>query len=187
MTEAEDRFRVIFQTAYPALCRYAHHRSLGEGDAEDLVADTLEVAWRRLKDVPTDDPLPWLYGVARNLWRNRVRSDRRRKGLVTRLCAVLERPADTDPREISAEALREALSTLPEDDQELLRLVAWDDLSPTQVAAVLGCTPAAARTRLHRARNRLALQLGVDPRQRSRPSGQLRVQDVHTPTEASDV
>lgn len=187
MIEAEERFRGIFQAAYPALCRYAHHRGLGESDAEDLVAETLEVAWRRLSDVPADDPLPWLYSVARNLWRNRVRSERRRANLVTRLGEVLERPADTDPREISADALRSALSDLPEDDQELLRLVAWDDLTPTQAATVLGCTPAAARTRLHRARNRLAMRLGLNRQQRSRSSGQLRVQDVHTATEASDV
>lgn len=178
MSEAEERFRGIFHTAYPALCRYAHHRGLGESDADDLVADTLEIAWRRLRDVPPDDPLPWLYGVARNLLRNRVRSERRRKDLVTRLCTVLERQDESHPREISAEALRAALSTLREDDQELLRLVAWDDLNPTQAAAVLGCTPAAARTRLHRARNRLARRLGVNRRRRPRSSGQLRVQDV---------
>src|SRR5690242_21919206 len=33
-------------------------------DAEDLVAHTLEIAWRRTDDVPADDPMPWLYAVA---------------------------------------------------------------------------------------------------------------------------
>ena len=49
------------------------------------------------------------------------------------------------------------------DDQEILKLVAsWDGLSPSQAAVVLGCSPLAARTRLHRARNRLAKRLGFE-------------------------
>lgn len=60
--------------------------------------------------------------------------------------------------------LRAALASLSERDQEVLRLVAWDGLTPAQVAVVLGCTPVAARTRLHRARGRLAVRLGLAPR-----------------------
>jgi DNA-directed RNA polymerase specialized sigma24 family protein len=53
-------------------------------DAEDLVARTLEIAWRRIDDVPAGEPLPWLYAVARNLWRNQTRRDRRRRELLAR-------------------------------------------------------------------------------------------------------
>jgi DNA-directed RNA polymerase specialized sigma24 family protein len=70
---------------------------------------------------------------------------------------------DTHPTPAAA-ALRKSLGELDEDDQEILRLVAWDGLSPSEAAQVLGCSQAAARTRLHRARNRLALELGLDPR-----------------------
>jgi len=41
-------------------------------------------------------------------------------------------------------------------DQELLRLWAWEELTPGQIAAVLGTTPNAVSIRLHRARGRLA-------------------------------
>src|ERR687898_3426352 len=44
-------------------------------------------------------------------------------------------------------------------DQEILRLVAWDGLAPAQAGMVLGCSPGAARVRLHRARRRLAQEL----------------------------
>jgi DNA-directed RNA polymerase specialized sigma24 family protein len=73
----EARFRALFDTAYAPLCRYARHRGMAGADAEDLVAQTLEIAWRRIDDVPVADPLPWLYAVARNLWRNQVRQVRR--------------------------------------------------------------------------------------------------------------
>lgn len=58
--------------------------------------------------------------------------------------------------------LRAALASLSECDQEVLRLVAWDGLTSAELAAALGCTPVAARTRLHRARGRLAARLGLE-------------------------
>jgi RNA polymerase sigma-70 factor (ECF subfamily) len=54
------------------------------------------------------------------------------------------------------------LSTLPDDDRELLTLVAWEGLTPAQAAGVLGLTPGATRVRLHRARTRLRAAL-ADP------------------------
>ncbi len=182
--DASERFRVLFQDAYPALQRYALYRRLTPEDADDLAVDTLEIAWRRLSDVPADDPLPWLYAVARNVLRNRRRKERRRGMVFSRLRAEGE-PADPVASSVTgAAALRKALAELNRDDRELLTLVAWDGLSPAQAAIVVGCSAAAVRTRLHRARDRLAARLGFDPRsgsdiplRRSRESGQARVRD----------
>jgi RNA polymerase sigma-70 factor (ECF subfamily) len=190
--DSEERFRALFQIAYPALYRYSANRGLSRDDADDLVASTLEIVWHRLDDVPSDDPLPWVFAVARNLHRNKRRSDLRRYALTRRIPPPQREPGpgDRDPSDLDPEALREALGKLEEDDQEILRLVAWDGLSPTQAAAVIGCTPVAARTRLHRARNRLASHLDIDPRvQRPRASGQISGAHVHSisQTEAFDV
>jgi DNA-binding CsgD family transcriptional regulator len=48
-----------------------------------------------------------------------------------------------------------ALDDLSESDAELLRLWAWEQLGPAEIAEVLGCSPGTARTRMHRARARL--------------------------------
>jgi len=50
--DPEARFRAVFDRAYAPLCRYARHRGLTGADAEDVVAQTLEIAWRRIDDVP---------------------------------------------------------------------------------------------------------------------------------------
>src|ERR1700733_6056659 len=187
--EPESRFRALFVGAYPALGRYARYRGLSKTDVDDLVSSTLEIAWRKLDQVPQDDPLPWLYAVARNLLRNHRRSDHRSAALLERLPIPEPHPAPSEPNDLGAASLREALAALEENDQELLLLVAWDGLSPSQAAVVLGCTAVAARTRLHRARKRLAAQLGdKSPVQRRSPSGQLR-DDSNTlvsPAEVSD-
>jgi RNA polymerase sigma factor (sigma-70 family) len=175
--DRETRFRALFDVGYAALCRYARHRGLTGPDAEDLVAQTLEIAWRRIDDVPAAEPLPWLYAVAHNLWRNQTRRDRRRRELVARFPASPQVAACEDPRGLEPGVLRAALASLSDSDQEVLRLVAWDGLTPAEVAVVLGCSPVAARTRLHRARGRLAARLGLGPdRQRRAATGQK--QDV---------
>jgi len=177
------RFCVLFREAYPALHRYARHRGLSAEDAEDLAADTLEIAWRRLEDVPVAEPLPWLYGVARNVLRNRHRRERHREAVVVQLSRSRAPASEDDPVAAAvagAWTLRAALGELSEDDQELLELVAWDGLTPAQVAVAIGCSEGAARTRLHRARNRLAAQIGADqapdrPLRRGRRPGQVRM------------
>ncbi len=187
-SEQEARFRAVFEMAYPALRRYASNRGLSGSDADDLVASTLEVAWAKIDDLPRGDPRPWLFAVARNVLRNKYRSDARRQALMSRL-AEPEHSLDTTEAEVvGSETIRRAFEQLDEDDQELLRLVAWDDLSPSQAAVVLGCTSLAARSRLHRARNRLAALLEFDPRvQRGGDSGHVEGEKAHsgTPTEDS--
>lgn len=169
--DPETRFRAVFDLAYAPLCRYARHRGLTGPDAEDLVAQTLEVAWRRIDDVPAE-PLPWLYAVAQNLWRNQTRKDRRRRDLLARFRPPPSAAPCEDAAALGPGVLRAALASLSGSDQEVLRLVAWDGLTPAEVAVVLGCTPVAARARLHRARSRLAARLGMIPgMQQHAPAG----------------
>jgi RNA polymerase sigma-70 factor (ECF subfamily) len=58
----------------------------------------------------------------------------------------------------------DALTALRPEDQEILRLAAWEDLGPAEIAIVLGCSANAAALRLSRARKRLRdLLTGSDP------------------------
>jgi RNA polymerase sigma factor (sigma-70 family) len=186
--DAVERFRELFRANYSRLHRYARHRGLTAPDAEDLVAATFEVAWRRLDDVPSDDPAPWLFGVARNLWRNERRSDARARALLERLEGSVVH-VDPESTAIDAEVriTRAALERLGDDDRELLMLVAWDGLSPSQAAEVLGCSAVAARTRLHRARRRLAELLEPQGRAgHAAPSARIHLVPTALTSEASD-
>jgi len=122
-----------------------------------------------LDAVPTDEPLPWVLAVAANVRRNHLRGIYRFRSAVRRLPApeVAHPPEVEDPR---AARLRSALASLPADDQEILRLVAWDGLTPAEAAIVLSCPQGTARARLSRARARLARLLdettGEDDRNR---------------------
>ena len=135
-------------------------------DAEDITASTFLELWRRRATVRVvnGSVLPWLLVTTANLARNATRAQRRYRNFLARLphelvgsdtadVALAGRDVGVDPR------LRHALLTLDERDMALLVLVAYEDCAVADAAAVLGMTPAAAKTRLHRARNRIREQL----------------------------
>jgi len=151
----------MFRVTYDRVLAYALRRA-DRTEAEDVVAETYAIAWRRYEDVPAD-PLPWLYGVARRTLANSRRSGRRKTQLAQRLAAQL-RPASTvepDPSERSDDAvlMRAALTALSDADREALMLVAWEGLDNERAAIVLGVSPQAFAVRMHRARRRLHVEI----------------------------
>ena len=153
--ERTERFRRLFDACYQPLHGYARRR-VSPGDADDLVADVLAIAWRRLDDIHEGAELPWLYGVARRTLANQQRAAGRRLRLVDRLGR--QRPAGEDGPPTDSPVL-DALERLRPDDREILRLAAWEQLGAAAIAVVLGCSPNAAALRLSRARRRLRSQL----------------------------
>lgn len=116
------------------------------------------MAWRRWDDVPVN-ALPWLYGVARRAIANDHRAKERLGRLEERIAEELSRPQVDAPGD--QEFVYRALATLSTTDQEILRLSAWEQLSASEIAVVLGCLPGAAAVRLHRARRRLERSLSA--------------------------
>lgn len=157
-TTDEDRFTALFTETSPALLAYAVRRVTVPADAADVVAETYLIAWRRLDTVPGGaEARPWLFGVARRVIANHRRGELRHTAFVERLRASLATlPAPSPPDdEADVVAVNRALATLGETDRELLRLVAWEELSPAEIATVLGVPAGTVRVRLHRARARL--------------------------------
>ena len=136
---------------------YAVRRAADAQDAADVVADTFLVAWRRLDDVPPAGAARlWLYGVARHVLANQQRSERRRERLAERLRHELPGALEGVPPPASQTgAVRAALAGLGLEDQEILRLCGWEELTPGEIATVLGISQVAARSRLHSARRRM--------------------------------
>lgn len=155
------RFESCFREHHARLLAFTMRRVSGREAAEDVVADTFAVAWRRRDRIP-DDPLPWLYAIAANVIADQYRSTRRHRDLGLRLAHEARADAPgSDPAE--SLALRDAFATafaqLEEHEREVLRLVAWDGLDVREAAQVLGCSQGAFRVRLHRARRKLARRL----------------------------
>ena len=126
--------------------------------AEDALADTLLVCWRRLDDVP-EEALPWVYGVARNSLANLERGARRQRRLAARISAVDPPAVVLPPDAGDDDRVRTVLASMPPEDAEQWRVWAWEQLGPGEIATVLDITANAASIRLYRAREKFKKEL----------------------------
>jgi len=158
---AEVWFRRLHADHGRDILAYALRRVSDPEDAADIVAETFLVAWRRAADVPPGaEARLWLYGVARRALANQLRGERRRARLTERLrVELVEAMPGSAEYEVGDGRAEAALAQLDPRDREILRLTAWEELTPGEVAQVLGISSVAARSRLHRARLRLRREL----------------------------
>ncbi len=172
-TPNRARFDQIFAEHYESVSRYCHRR-LPPDDANDATAEVFVVAWRKIDEVPQgDEALPWLYGVSRNEVSRARRSIRRSGALHTKLGGQASYP-DAGPevvvvRNADHERLLAALGRLKPNDQEVLRLRAYEHLTLAEVSIVLGCSVPAAKQRSARAMKRLRQAADLPGAQRATP------------------
>jgi RNA polymerase sigma-70 factor (ECF subfamily) len=154
-------------------------------DPSDVVQDTLAEADAKLGDYARRRPLPFYPWLRRLAWEHLVRLHRRhvvarRRSvsceevppvplsdasaweLASRLAARGSSPSARLRRDELRSRVRQALARLGENDREVLVLRYLEDLSPREIAAVLGVTEPAVKMRQLRALQRLREQLGVD-------------------------
>lgn len=169
-----DQVADAYERYASCVAAYALRRT-SRADAADVTAETFLVAWRRRDALPDEpDTLPWLYGVARRVLANQRRSSRRQGRLRDRLEAeffchdVISQPPLESAEEF--ERVARALARLSDDDAELLRLITWEGLTPTEIATMLDIVPGTARQRVSRARQRLRDQLDRDQLDREQAS-----------------
>jgi RNA polymerase sigma factor (sigma-70 family) len=158
-----DAFALLFERHAKAIYNYCFRRVGDWSAAEDLLSVVFLEAWRRRdKELPPGKVLPWLYGIATNVVRNRRRSERRYRMALARVPAT--RPEDdfgaaVDIRLDDERRMRDALAllkTLPRGQQDVFVLCAWGDLSYEDAAFALGVPIGTIRSRLARARRSLA-------------------------------
>jgi RNA polymerase sigma-70 factor (ECF subfamily) len=164
-------FALLYDRHAATLHRYVARR-LGEGVADDIVADTFLSAFRKravFDPSAARDARPWLFGIAANLIGKHTRSEVRMLRAYARTGAdpVLTPPEaaadDAFSRVDSAAADRDlarALATLAKGDREVLLMIAWADLSYAEVAAALAIPVGTVRSRMNRARTRIRAALG---------------------------
>ena len=141
-----DRF---FRESYPELARACYLLTGDRAEAEDLAQEAMARIFERWDRVSAmDSPEGYLYRIAFNLNRSRVRSMAVR---ARRAVGALPAP---DPAEIagSRNEVQRILRSLPVAQREAVVLVGWFGMDAAEAGKVLGIDAASVRGRVHRAR-----------------------------------
>ena len=166
-----DAFGALFERHARTVYNFCFRRTADWAAAEDLTSAVFLESWRRRHtvEIREGNALPWLLGVATNLLRNRRRSLRRHADALRRFPVPRDESdlaADVAGRIDDARSMRGVLALvgrLPSREQEVLALCAWTGLSYEEAAVALRLPVGTVRSRLSRARRRLAALAAADP------------------------
>jgi len=147
----------------PSLRAFAISLSGNVDRADDLVQETILRALANIHSFQPGTNLPaWLFTILRNLFRSEYRKRRRE---VEDADGSFAQTLKSNPEQIGRiefQEFRDALSQLPQDQREALILVGASGFSYEEAADICECAVGTIKSRVNRARSRLAKMLAVD-------------------------
>jgi RNA polymerase sigma-70 factor (ECF subfamily) len=154
----ERAFSELYERHASTIYNYLFRRIADWSEAEDLTAVVFLEAFRKRADVVVVEGkvLPWLYGIATNVLRNRRRALWRHRGLLAQLESRGDAvAADVADRAAATQQMRAVLgriASLPRRQQDVVALCIWSGLNYEEAAAALDVPVGTVRSRLARAR-----------------------------------
>jgi RNA polymerase sigma-70 factor, ECF subfamily len=150
-------FILLLEPLLPAAKRLAHAMLRGGPDVEDVVQEAALKAWRHIGRFRYGSDLePWFLTIVANQCRSHLRG---RWQQVVKLPWIGDAAAEEDQPTADVTDLKRALERLSHDQRLLLVLRYYLDYSFAQMAAFLGTSEKAAKSRTHRALQRLRTEI----------------------------
>jgi RNA polymerase sigma factor (sigma-70 family) len=139
---------------------------LNASEAEELAQETMVRVWQQ-RDKFRDgaEVRPWVFSIAVNLARNRLRWWRRRPEVALEEWSAAEegatgREGDGEmERKERAAAVRDAIAALPLELREAIVLFEFEEMSQAEIAVTVGASVKAVEARVARAREKLRVTL----------------------------
>jgi RNA polymerase sigma-70 factor (ECF subfamily) len=155
----------------PRLRRYARALVGDNGEADDLIQDTLERALARLDQWRDgDSPRKWLFSILHNLYVDGLRRKSRRPPHVGLDSLGVEQSAPAADG-ASGRDIDRALQLLSGEQRQVLLLVGLEGLSYAETAGVLDIPVGTVMSRLARGRGRLRALMGYEDGDRGGDKG----------------
>ena len=160
---AADDTRAAMLAAVPNIRAFAMSLTGNADRANDLVQETLLKAWaHRDSFEPGTNMQAWLFTILRNQFRTEYRKRRREVEDVEGVHSQKLAAPEAQTGHIEFKELRNALDQLPPDQKEALILVGASGFSYEEAAKICDCAIGTMKSRVNRARNRIAQILAVD-------------------------
>lgn len=163
MSNAANVMKDDLIAAIPALRAFALSLSGKPDRADDLVQETLVKAWANMGSfLPGTNLRAWLFTIQRNIFYSQYRKRRREVEDADGQRAAMLSTAAAQPGHMDFQDFRKALARLPVDQREALMLIGASGLSYEEAAEICDCAIGTIKSRVNRARTRLAELLGDD-------------------------
>ena len=158
-----DGFREIYDRYYQDVHRFALFLTGDAARADDLTADTFVRAWRARDRIQHATVKAYLMAIARNLYRDQLRASRQSTDREVALHdTIADRAPGADVHVQHASTLRDVrarLRRVARGDRRALLLYVLKEMSYAEVAAALGISIGAVKSRINRAREALAASM----------------------------
>lgn len=163
MAPPSGEFRDQLVAAIPGLRAFGMSLTARTDQADDLVQETLMKAWHHQDSFEAGTNLrAWLYTILRNEFYSQIRKRRREVEDADGEYASKVATAGGQESNLDMADLRLALAKLPEDQREAIVLVGASGFSYQEAAQISGAAVGTVKSRVSRARDRLAALLGAD-------------------------
>ena len=173
--------------AIPSLRAFATSLSGSADRADDLVQETLTKAWSSMADfTPGTNIRGWLFTILRNTFYSQYRKRRREVDDAGRAAAALTTPPEQESH-MDMIDLQNALQILPADQREALILTSASGLSYEETAVICNCAVGTVKSRVSRAREKLAELLQLNAEDDFDPSRQWRAALSNTRTVTAEL
>jgi RNA polymerase sigma-70 factor (ECF subfamily) len=163
----------LIEIATPWLLGISQAMLSDRDEAEEVVQEAFGIIWNRihLLDPKQGGLIPWLLRITRNRAIDRLRARKRRRGYLERLSSLTS-PAETvtpasEPNEAGHpgwhvhESVHAALTELPEDQRQAVRMAYFEGLTHSEIAQRLGIPMGTVKTRLRLAFDKLRVTLAT--------------------------
>jgi RNA polymerase sigma-70 factor, ECF subfamily len=162
-------------SAVPSLRAFAISLCGNVDRADDLVQETLLRAWANIHSFePGTNMSAWLFTILRNLFRSEYRKRRREVPDGEGTYAETMKTQPEQSSRVEFEEFRVALNKLPTDQREALVLVGASGFSYEEAAEICGCAVGTIKSRVNRARTRLAELMAIESADDFGPDRELR-------------
>lgn len=159
MDDVHADWQQWFDRHGPALTLFARQRVGSYADAEDVVQSAFVRFWKNRKTAR--DPLTYLYSCVASVANDLHRSDSRRRERERKAWFI--RPPDTNEEPaFEPNEIEQAMSTLPEEQRDVIVLKVWGGLTFKAVAEVLSIPANTAASRYRYAIESLKSQLSQE-------------------------
>lgn len=154
---SQQEFKAELVELIPHLRAFARSLCGDAALADDLAQDAMMKAWNARASFKAGTNMrAWTFTILRNLFYSDKRRSWRRQPLEPETAEATLVAADDPSVTLEVLAVRNALALLPDDQREALILVGAGEMSYEEAAEICGCAVGTVKSRVSRARKRLA-------------------------------